>query len=81
MYRRSENIKIFIDTRAIQELHIIKADERSLMFGGNVSLTELMETLEQVAKEYDNYSYGAELAKHIDLVATLSVRNVNILSL
>lgn len=77
VYRRSENIKIFIDTRAIKELHIIKADEWSLMFGGNVSLTELMETLERVAKIYDNYSYGAELAKHIDLVATVSVRNVN----
>lgn len=77
MYRRSENIKIFIDIRAIQELHAIKADESSLTFGGNVSLTELMETLERMAKECCYYTYGIELAKHIDLIATVPVRNVN----
>lgn len=79
VYRRSENIKIFIDIRAIEELHTIKADESTLSFGGNVSLTELMETLEQIAKMHHYYEYGIELAKHIDLIATVSVRNVNII--
>ncbi|XP_031636493.1 xanthine dehydrogenase-like [Contarinia nasturtii] len=75
VYRRSENIQIFIDIKAIEELQTIKADESSLIFGGNVSLTELMETLRGAATRCNKYTYGTELAKHIDLVAHVPVRN------
>lgn len=76
VYRRSENISVFIDIKAIPELHAITANESSLTFGGNVSLTELMETLQGAATKCDKYTYGTHLAKHIDLVATVPVRNV-----
>lgn len=59
-------------------MHTIKADESSLSFGGNVSLNELLETLKGAATKCDKYTYGTEMAKHIDLVATVPVRNVNI---
>lgn len=78
VYRRSENISVFIDIKSIPELHIIKADESSLSFGGNVSLSELMDTLRGAATKCDKYTYGIEMAKHIDLVATVPVRNVNV---
>lgn len=45
-----------------------------------MSLTELMETLERMSKMCNSYAYGIELAKHIDLVATVPVRNVNIIN-
>lgn len=81
VYRRSENISVFIDIKSIPELHTISADASSLTFGGNVSLTELMETLEGAATKCDQYTYASHLAKHLDLVATVSVRNVNILQM
>lgn len=60
----------------IRELHEITADENLLSFGGNVSLTELMETLRDVCTKYDHYAYAMHVAKHIDLVAHVPVRNV-----
>lgn len=55
---------------------MIQVDESSLSFGGNVSLTQLMEILDGASSKCDKYAYGKELAKHIDLVATVPVRNV-----
>lgn len=78
MYPSPENIRVFIDIKSIAELHTIKDDESCLSFGGNVSLTELMNTLKEAATKYEYYTYGIEMAKHIDLVATVPVRNVNI---
>lgn len=77
VYRRSENLTVFIDIKSIPELHIMKADESSLSFGGNVSLNELMDTLIEAAAKCDKYTYGTEMAKHIDHVATVPIRNVN----
>lgn len=52
------------------------ADASALTFGANVSITELMETLKMAATKCDKYTYATELAKHLDLVATVPVRNV-----
>ncbi|KAG4066736.1 hypothetical protein HA402_012803 [Bradysia odoriphaga] len=75
VYRRSEQVTVFIDIKSIRELHTISVNENSFVVGANVSLTELMETLQQAATKYDHYSYGKHLADHIDLVATVPVRN------
>lgn len=69
---------MFIDIKAIQELHLINANESSLSFGGNVSLTELMETLHEIGQKFEYYSYATHVANHIDLVASVPVRNVSI---
>lgn len=69
-------MKVFIDVNTIPQLHSITMDENSIIFGGNVSLTEMMNTFEASATKYDYFGYGAQLAKHIDLVATVAVRNV-----
>lgn len=78
VYRRSNDINVFIDIKSIPELHSVRADESSLTFGGNVSLTEFMETLEGASKKCKDYTYATSMAKHLDLVATIPVRNVNI---
>ena len=52
------------------------ADAAALTIGGNVSLTELMDTLQIAATKCDKYTYASEMVKHIDLVATVPVRNV-----
>lgn len=53
------------------------ADATALTIGANVSLTELMETLKVAVTKCDKYTYATELVKHLDLVATVPVRNVN----
>lgn len=63
---------------SIAELYTITVNENSFTVGANVSLTELMETLQVAAAKYDFYSYGKRLADHIDLVATVPVRNVKV---
>lgn len=78
MYRRSNDITVFIDIKPIVELHMIVADESTLSFGGNVSLTELMETLREVSAKYEFYAYANHVATHIDLIASVPVRNVSI---
>lgn len=79
VYRRSNNISVFIDIKSIPELHSIIVDENALTFGANVSLTELMETLEGAGQKFEVFSYATRVAKHLDLVATIPVRNVNCL--
>lgn len=53
------------------------ADASAMTIGANVSLTELMDTLQMAATKCDKYTYATEMAKHLDLVATVPVRNVN----
>lgn len=47
-----------------------------LIVGANVSIAELMETLQKAAAKYEKYFYAMHLVKHLDLVATVPVRNV-----
>ncbi|XP_058461613.1 uncharacterized protein LOC131436745 [Malaya genurostris] len=74
VYRRSENLKVFIDINSIDELHSHSMGNE-LLVGGNVSLTEFMTILSEAANKTNNLSYCTELAKHIDLVASVPVRN------
>lgn len=47
-----------------------------LIVGANISIAELMETLLKAAAKYEQYAYALHLVKHLDLVATVPVRNV-----
>lgn len=78
VYRRPDNITVFIDIKSVPELHSISANKSSLSFGGNVSLTEFMDTLEIVGEKFEQYKYAQRIAQHIDLVATVPVRNVRV---
>lgn len=76
MYRRSHTIKYFIDINTVVDLHRVTARRSQLHIGGNVSLTELLNTLAKASKEKTGYEYLKYVVKHIDLIATLPVRNV-----
>lgn len=60
-------------------LHTIALDDSLLNVGANVSINELMETLRKAAAKYEKYAYAMHLVKHLDLVATVPVRNVIII--
>lgn len=78
VYRRSNNIKHFIDVNLVSELHKVSSRKSKLTIGANVSLTETMNILESVAADKSDFAYLMELVKHIDLVATIPIRNVYI---
>ncbi|XP_038118865.1 xanthine dehydrogenase 1 [Culex quinquefasciatus] len=74
VYRRSENLQVFIDINAVEELHAHSLGSE-LIVGGSVSLTEFMAILTEAATKNNKFSYCNELVKHIDLIANVPVRN------
>lgn len=79
VYRRSNNIKHFVDVNSVSELHKVSNRQSKLTIGANVSLTEMMKIIRSVAADKPDFVYCQELAKHIDLIATIPVRNVSAL--
>lgn len=61
---------------SVPELHKVSSRRSKLTIGANVSLNETMDLLESVAADKTDFAYCRELVKHIDLVATVPVRNV-----
>lgn len=75
VYRRKIP-EMAIDINDIPDLQRISKDNDSLIIGGNLSLSVAMETFEKYSKE-PKFEYLQHLAKHIDLIASVPVRNVN----
>lgn len=75
VYRRNENLKVFIDITGVEELrsHSIGPE---LVLGGSVSLTEAMEILTNASTQ-PIFEYCKHLVHHIDLIANVPVRNVS----
>lgn len=75
VYRRSPDLKVFIDIAGIDELRGSKLSSDSLELGGNVTLTDSMEIFAKAASENKNFSYLTEVVKHFDIIANVPVRN------
>jgi xanthine dehydrogenase/oxidase len=75
VYRRSPDLKAFIDVSNVEELRGYKLNNDSLELGGNVTLTEAMGIFTKVANENKNFEYLHQIVKHIDLIANVPVRN------
>jgi hypothetical protein len=76
VYRVTEEIKVYIDVGDVAELKSLTTDP-NLVLGGNMSLTEAMDTFNTISKENARYKYTKALADHIDLIANVPVRNVS----
>lgn len=76
VYRRSENIKYFIDIHAIGELRGYELTADKLKLGANLSLTEAMDIFMDASKK-PGFKYCEQLWKHFDLIANVPVRNVS----
>lgn len=74
VYRRNENLTLFIDITGVETLrsHAIGSE---LILGANVSLTETMEILTKASIK-PGFEYCKHLVNHIDLIANVPVRNV-----
>lgn len=75
VFRRSPDLKVFIDVTGVEALRAHKVNVDSLELGGNISLTETMEIFTKTAKENKNFSYLNEVLKHFDIIANVPVRN------
>jgi len=64
-----------IDINDIPDLHHIEKTEESLTLGGGISLTTAMETFHKYSSE-TGFKYLHHLAYHIDLIASVPVRNI-----
>lgn len=77
VYRRSPDIKHFIDVSGLEELYQHSSDSQQLKLGANMSLTQTMEILQSTSKQ-PGFEYLEVLWNHIDLVANVPVRNVSL---
>jgi len=78
VYRRSPDIKAFIDVSGLAELkgHKLSADNSSLTLGGNLSLSETMELCRQL-ENTKGFEYLSQVWQHLDWIANVPVRNVS----
>ena len=67
---------MYIDVGDVAELKSLTT-EPNLVLGGNMSLTEAMDTFYRISAETAGYKYTKVLADHIDLIANVPVRNVS----
>ncbi|XP_050092812.1 uncharacterized protein LOC126575867 [Anopheles aquasalis] len=74
VYRRSEDLEVFIDVNAIEVLRSHSLGT-SLTVGAGTTLTELMELMTNTAKRNPSFSYLEHLVRHVDLIANVPVRN------
>lgn len=78
VYRRSASIRHFIHISDVAALRPRTVDDLEIVLGANVTLTEMMVFLEEVANDHrrSQFAYCRELVKHVDMTANVSVRNV-----
>ncbi|KAL9699930.1 hypothetical protein quinque_003371 [Culex quinquefasciatus] len=75
VYRRSDSLEVFIDISSIEELKYHSLGSSSLTVGANTTLTQLLQILTEAAVKSTDFRYCTELAKHVDLIANVPVRN------
>lgn len=73
---RLEKPKIYVDINDIADLHRVDKDAQGLTLGGNVSLSMAMKAFEMYSMD-TGFEYLRHLLKHLDLVASVPVRNVS----
>lgn len=77
VYRRSEDIKYYIDTRLVKDLKSYTFNKNEKIIGGNVTLTDTMDIFKEAAT-LSGFEYCGELLKHFNMIANVPVRNVNV---
>ena len=76
VYRRPDDLSVFIDLNKIAELHTSEINESEIKLGANVNLTEAM-AIFQKASQKSGFEYCSKLYHHFDLIANIPVRNVS----
>lgn len=70
---------VYVDISNIAELRAHKVNENFLVLGANITLTDAMRTFKRLSVSTKEFGYLGGIASHIDLVATVPIRNVSTL--
>ncbi|XP_039947447.1 xanthine dehydrogenase-like [Bactrocera tryoni] len=79
VYRRSPDIKHFIDLHAVPELKRHSIVGEKLTLGGNLSLNEAIEIFQKISQR-PGFEYCQQLWQHFDMIAHVPVRNTGTLA-
>lgn len=80
VYRRSPDLKVFVDISSVEELRKNNINENSLELGGGVTIAESIEIFKKAAAENKKFSYLKDVADHFEMIGNNAVRNVGTLS-
>ncbi|KAL7046682.1 hypothetical protein ACKWTF_002689 [Chironomus riparius] len=80
VYRRSPDLKVFVDISSVEELKKYNLNKDFLELGGGVTLAETIEIFKKVGTENRNFSYLNDVANHFEMIGNNAVRNVGTLS-
>ncbi|XP_039304251.1 xanthine dehydrogenase isoform X1 [Solenopsis invicta] len=72
---RSSKKNLYIDINDIPDLRRIEKTNDYLVLGGNTSLSAALEAFQKYSSE-DGFKYLRHLARHVDLIAHVPVRNI-----
>ncbi|XP_008216630.2 xanthine dehydrogenase [Nasonia vitripennis] len=72
---RLKKRQVYIDINNVADLHKIEKTKESLILGANVTLSMMKATCEKYMTE-PGFEYLKKLARHIDLVASIPIRNI-----
>lgn len=75
IYRRSADLKVFVDITDVPELKSYNVKDDKLELGGCITFTESIDILKKVAGEHKGFRYLNEIARHFDLIGNVAVRN------
>lgn len=78
-YHIFEYPRVLVDVSDVAELRRCYLDQ-NLVVGGATTLTDLMRLLADTAGKYQEFRYLQKLYEHLNLVAHIPVRNVNVIN-
>lgn len=78
MYR-IQSIRYYISVNNVAELQACTVSDDSVVLGANTTLSDAIVFLKTSASEHtDKFGYLEKIARHIELIANVPVRNVRI---
>ncbi|KAK5639262.1 hypothetical protein RI129_011754 [Pyrocoelia pectoralis] len=80
VYPMRQEPNVYIDITSVKTLLEHTVTDDHLIIGANMTLTNTMHLFYNLATKHAQFSYLKKLADHIDLIATVPVRNVGTLA-
>ncbi|KAF2889531.1 hypothetical protein ILUMI_16642, partial [Ignelater luminosus] len=80
VYKRTQEPDIYFALNNIETLLNYRMNDRNLILGANMTLTNATKLFYKLSKSHQNFSYLSKLAQHIDLIANVPVRNIGTLA-
>lgn len=77
VYPNPPDKDLYVDITSVEELLTNTLSNDKIELGANMSLTEVMELFYTCGTQKQAFSYLTKMADHIDLIATVPVRNVS----